>query len=398
MTKDSHALPELHPRPGCGRLRWFRRSLVLTALGQFGTEALGGLAPGIVRFPGGWAPVLTPDSPGYLEAATRLPALPSEYLTKVVYLLLLRGDQALSLGGWGIILLQFIGLALAGAVVGRAVAIHHGDRAAFLAVAVLVLNPQISQWVKAVLTDSLFISLVVILAIQLSRFLEERTSVLLPLGIALSLVFLRPNGIGAALAALLVVTWSMERFRVAASLSAIALASVVVLGSPAFQSPGGENNTLADRTYEGLVIWMGEDDVTTPMPKPNEPDDVSNRGLIRYAASNPLPVARLGLLRIWWELVQVRPHYPLAVNVVVGLQMVLFYGLAGLGLRRNSSSTLTHATCAMTVGLLLVIGATWAIAEGRFGWAILAMWSPLVGIGAERLMQRAPWARNGSGG
>jgi len=125
---------------------------------------------------------------------------------------------------------------------------------------------------------------------------------------------------------------------------------------------------------------------------------VSNRGLIRYAASNPLPVARLGLLRIWWELVQVRPHYPLAVNGVVGLQMVLFYGLAALGLRRNRSPTLTHVTSAMTVGLLLVIGATWAIAEGRFGWAILAMWSPLVGIGAETLMQRAPWARNRSGG
>jgi len=282
-------------------------------------------------------------------------------------------------------------------VVGREVAIHHGDRAAVLAVAVLVLNPQISQWVKAVLTDSLFISLVVILAIELSRFLEERTSVLLPVGIAASLVFLRPNGIGAALAALLVVTWSMQRFRIVASLSVIALASLVVLGSPAFQSPGGENNTLAVRTYEGLVIWMGEDDITTSMPMPSEPDDVSNRGLVRYATANPLPVIRLGLLRIWWELIQVRPHYPLAVNGVVGLQMLFFYGLAVLGSHHNRSPALTHATSAMTVGLLLVIGATWAIAEGRFGWAALALWSPLVGIGAEALIQRSPWERNPSG-
>lgn len=92
MTKDSDALAKSHPRPSGGRLIWFRRSFVLTALGQFGTQVLGGLGLGVVRFPGGWAPVLTPDSPGYLEAAARLPALPTEYLTKVVYLLLLRGD------------------------------------------------------------------------------------------------------------------------------------------------------------------------------------------------------------------------------------------------------------------------------------------------------------------
>lgn len=382
-------------RADAGPTRWLGRVAALVLIGQVGVQMLGRLAPSSVRFPGSFGPVLTPDSPGYLQAAAELPAIRAEHLTKTLYLLLLRLDQALSLEGWGVVLLQLVVLALAGTAVATLVARHHGDRAAVLAAAVLVMNPQISQWARAILTDSLFISLVVVLAVVLARFLELRTSPLPPLLLGTALVFLRPNGLGALVGVIAVAILRMRRFRAVTALVSIALLATVLMLAPGFQTPGGEENTLAARTYEGLVIWMGEDDVRIAMPAPAQPDDLTNAGLVRYAAAHPLAVLRLGLLRVGWELIQIRPHYPTAVNGVVALQMLALAVLALMGLRRNVQASLGPAVLALSAGLLLVIAGTWAIAEGRFGWAVLAMWSPWVGTGADALLERLRPGRAG---
>lgn len=378
-----------------GLARWVGPVAALVIIGQVGVQMLGRIAPGAVRFPGAFGPVLTPDSPGYLQAASELPAIRAEYLTKTLYLLLLRFDQALSLGGWGVVLLQLFVLTLAGTAVATLVARHHGGRAAVLTAAVLVMNPQISQWAQAILTDSLFISLVVVLAVLLARFLELRTSPLPPLLLGAALVFLRPNGLGALVGVVVVVILRMRRLRAVTALLSIAVVAAVLLLAPGFQTPGGEENTLAARTYEGLVIWMGESDVRIAMPEPAQPDDLTNAGLVRYAAANPLAVLQLGLLRVGWELIQIRPHYPAAVNGIVALQMLTLAVLGLIGLRRNVRASLGPAVVALSAGLLLVIAGTWAIAEGRFGWAVLAMWSPWVGIGADALLNLLRPGRSG---
>ena len=287
-------------------------------------------------------------------------------------------------------------LALAGAAIASLVARHHGDRAAVLAAAVLVMNPQISQWVQVIHTDSLFISLVVVLAVVLARFLELATSPLPPLLLGTALAFLRPNGLGALVGVIVVVILRMRRFRAVTALVSIAVVATVLLLAPGFQTPGGEENSLAARTYEGLVIWMGESDVRITMPAPAQPDDLTNAGLVRYAATHPLAVLRLGLLRVGWELIQIRPHYPTAVNGIVALQMLMLTVLALIGLRRNVRASLGPAVLALSAGLLLVIAGTWAVAEGRFGWAVLAMWSPWIGIGADALLERLRPGRSGS--
>ncbi len=379
-----------------GPTRWLGRVAALVLIGQVGVHTLGRIAPGFVRFPGIFGPVLSPDSKGYLQAAAELPALRTEYLTKTLYILLLRFDQELSLGGWGVVLLQLVMLALAGAAMASLVARHHGDRAAVLAAAVLVMNPQISQWVQVIHTDSLFISLSVVLAIVLARFLELRTSPLLPLLLGAALVFLRPNGLGALVGVIVVVILRMRRFRAVTAFVSIAVVATVLLLAPGFQTPGGEENSLAARTYEGLVIWMGESDVRITMPTPAQPDDLTNAGLVRYAATHPLAVLRLGLLRVGWELIQIRPHYPTAVNGIVALQMLMLTVLALIGLRGSVRASLGPAVLALSAGLLLVIAGTWAVAEGRFGWAVLAMWSPWIGIGADALLERLRPRRSGS--
>ena len=369
------------------------RVAALATIGQIGVQVLGAVVPNAVRYPGTWGPVLAPDSKGYLSAAAALPEMKPEQMTKILYLVLLRIDQGLSLGGWGVVALQFLVLVLAATVMASFVDQHFGRRAALLSASVLVLNPQITQWVRAILTDSLFMSLMVALSVVLARAIVNRGSVnrrsaVLLLLLSMTAVMLRPNGLGAAVGVAAVSIWGLKRHRLlVATAAVVALASVVIL-SPSLQTPGGQENTLAARTYQGLVIWMGEDDVTIPMPAPEDEGDITNAALLRYVLSYPVAVARLGSLRIWWELVQVRPHYPTLVNVLVGAQMFIFYALSAVGVRAFRRYGLNTAVLSLTAGLLLVVAGTWAIAEGRFGWAALAMWSPWVGLGADRVLVR----------
>lgn len=378
-----------------GRAPLIVGALALTLAGQVLLQVAGRLLPGAVRFPGPWVPTPTPDTSVLFAIASGLPDLKAENVTKVAYVIVLRLDAAIGLGGWGAIILQLLVLGLAAATMATYVGARYGHRAGLLAAAALTLNPQVAQWVKTMLTDSLFISLMVLLVLSLARSIDREA----PLGPVLLLasvaVLLRPNGLGAAVGVLFVIIASMRRRRVAAALLAMASIIAVVLFSPVFVTPGGDENTLAARTYDGLVVWADPYDVSTTMPRPVDPDDLSNTALLRYAVTNPLPVLGLGLRRVGWELIQVRGHYPRSANVVTALLVAGVVLLTLLGRREARGSSINRAIAAVSVGLALVIAATWAIAEGRFGWAVMATWSPLVGIGLDRLLD-GPRGRSGA--
>lgn len=356
---------------------------VLVLLGQVLLQVVGRLSAGSVRYPGPWVPTITGDSGVYLSAAERLPELPAHHATKVLYLLLLRIDAALGLAGWGVLAVQ-VGLLWAAAfVLIRYVSPRWGARAGLLSAAALTMNPNVAQWTKTIFTESVFIPMTVILTILLAGSIRHPEKRLGALTIALASAFVRPNGIGSLLGTTAVLSASLRRARLAVfAVSTAAIAAAVVL-SPAFQSPGGQENTLAARTYEGLVIWVDPDFVRVDMPDPDDPTDLTNRAVVSYALQHPVAVLGLGGRRVLAELTQVRAHYPATVNAVIVVQMVGFYLLAAIGLGRSRNDPVTRSIVAVSAGLLLVIAGTWAIAEGRFGWAMLATWSPWIGIGLD---------------
>lgn len=361
-------------------------ALGLTIAGQALIQVSGWLLPASVRFPGPWTPTRTPDSSVLLSVAAGLPELKPEHVTKLVYASILRMDIAAGFAGWGAIAVQLMALGAAAAATAVYVANRWGSRAGVLSAAALALNPQIAQWTKTLLTDSLFISLMVLLVLALARALDREGSAGLVVVLALTAVFLRPNGLGAAAGALFVSILAMRRHRVAAaSLSVVGLVAVVLF-SPVFITPGGEENSLAARTYDGLVVWADPHDVNITMPAPRDPEDLSNTALARYAVTNPLPVMSLGVQRVAWELIQVRGHYPRSANLVTVLIVTVVFVLSLLGARATRGASINRAIVGLSAGLALVIAATWAIAEGRFGWALMATWSPLVGIGLDRLL------------
>ena len=357
----------------------------LVLLGQVLLQIAGRLSPGSVRYPGPWAPTMTGDSGVYLSAAARLPELSPQHATKVAYLVLLRIDAGLGLAGWGVLIVQ-VGLLWAAALVlMRYLAPRWGSRAALLSAAVLTLNPNVAQWTKTIFTEPVFMPATVVLVVLLARSIERpaRLGRALAVTLALASVLVRPNGIGSLLGATAILSTTLRRARFAVFVIATAAIAAVVVLSPAFQSPGGDENTLASRTYEGLIVWVNPGYVMTDMPAPEDPADLSNRAVVGYALQHPVAVLRLGGQRVLAELTQVRAHYPPAVNGVIAVQMVGFYLLAAIGLGRSRKDPLTRSILAVSAGLLLVIAGTWAIAEGRFGWAMLATWSPWVGIGLD---------------
>ena len=50
----------------------------------------------------------------------------------------------------------------------------------------------------------------------------------------------------------------------------------------------------------------------------------------------------------------------------------------------QSKSKLIFATTLITIPSLIIIGFTWSIYEGRFGWWFLVSWIPLAAIGTQR--------------
>jgi hypothetical protein len=361
---------------------------VLVASGQIILQTAGRLFPSAVRYPGPWVPTATEDTGVYLAAAAELPNLQPHHWTKFLYLLFIRIDSSLGLDGWGLLVFQVLLLAGAGITVLRYVAVRWGRRAGLIGAAALVVNPNVAQWTKTIFTEAVFMPLVVLIVIAAAASLESSRLRPLVLVLAGLSVAVRPNGFGVALGTIAVLSFSLTRRRALSLAVGLALLALVAVFSPAFQTPGGDENTLAARTYEGLVIWVSPDFVRTAMPVPIDESDLSNSAVVRYALQHPIAVLRLGALRVFWEFVQVRSHYPTSINILVALQMIGFFALAGTGLMSAKSHPLTRSILAVSIGMLLVIAGTWAIAEGRFGWAVFAAWSPWVGIGGVALLRR----------
>ena len=95
------------------------------------------------------------------------------------------------------------------------------------------------------------------------------------------------------------------------------------------------------------------------------------------------------MTRVVVELAQVRPHYPNAVNVAVGSAMAFLLVALLLGAFHARARRLREVGITVALPLLLLIGATFAVPEGRYGWAPLVALLPLAGVGAERVLTAA---------
>ncbi len=335
--------------------------------------------------------LIAPDSRTYLSMAESIPSILSAPWPRWGYPSLLLVGDLLGNATLFIVLLQSVAAILAGFVLHTVSVRSSNEYGGIAASAALLLNPLTAQWVRFVHTDLLFLCLVVAavgLAVRHFDVGDRRgASGLVLVGIAATL--LRPNGVlvlGAAVACIVMARQQPRRSpaRLAQFLGVWVVTAVLLFAAADASGPPAEGS-IPSQLYGGVVV-EGTDHVrvTIAMPAAVNPEDDSLRAAASYAIRHPLATLRLGTARMLVEIAQVRRHYTSLTNLAVAAVMLLFFSLLAAGAFDPRSARLRRIGMYFSVPLLLLIGATFAVPEGRYGWAPLIALAPLAGVGAGR--------------
>jgi hypothetical protein len=334
--------------------------------------------------------ILSPDSRGYLTGSESLEAVQAwPWMRRgyplILFLLRQLGDPVTLA-----VLLHVLTLLIVSTLLYREVEQRASMLPALVAVAVLVLNPMTALWVRLVLTESLFFAGIMLLLILGHQAIEDRLSRLghiTAAGVAGLLPFLRANGI--FVSASLITTLLIAKLSGRTRVLAVASVWVVLLAFlPTFSATIGppSEGSLTRQLYDGVIIEGTENvRLAIAMPDPADESDESLSAAARYALDNPLAVARVGVARVGFESLQVRPHYPTVVNLAFGAAMLLYLTAALVGLRDSRSRGWRLLAGTFSIPLLILTAGTFAVPEGRYGWAFLLPLAPIAGIGSDRI-------------
>lgn len=354
---------------------WSKFSLILFLflVGQVTVSLLFDL-PGIVISRG--------DSFFYFSGASHIAELSPFERLYAGYVFILHFSQIISSSGILMVVIQSIFVFVA-AYAMFSMAEEYGDTmAGWISVSFYLLAPMLSQWTRYILTESIFYSLIVI-GLRLAT-LKVSWSHLPMIPVALLLIALRPNGIIIACAVLSIYVW-INFFRISIRISLIismwsccVLFGVLLLGGEGV-SGDSVQSSIFERTIEGNVIY-GVTELNVRMPQPDSVDR-SNLAYVKYILENPVANLKIGMLRVYWELKQIRPWYSTSLNLFLLVTMASFYSFSFIGCVRVWRKDLVKAIAILTLPSVVLISLTWAIWEGRFGWWFMVTWIPLFGIG-----------------
>lgn len=337
------------------------------------------------------------DTPRYTSAAEQLLAgepLPTQSLPYSGYVAVVAIMLALGAGMFGIVIAQAVTAALAAVALWRLGVRMAGGVAGIVAGLLFALNPLLVRWHSYVLTDSLYISMVAVLAL-LAVLAADRQGVWYGVAAAACLfaASLRPNG---WLLILVVGSYWLARSQWPVVLRAsLAVGLLVVLGAFAVASPifsaTAENVDASTALRDGVVIW-GWRGTDVQMPQPRD-DDMSG---LAYMAQEPVASVRLMLTRIARELSYVRPYYSRAHNAVGALYFLAVYAAAAAGLWATGNRHETGLLLAIVLAQLALIAVTFADYDGRFVLYLLPAVSVLAGAGVSAVAGRLAHAGQGA--
>jgi hypothetical protein len=325
------------------------------------------------------------DSAFYFAAASHATELSNFEKLYAGYIFSLRFSQIISSSGIFMVIIQTIFVILASYSMFSLAKDFGGLLAGWVSVSFYLLVPMLSQWTRYILTESIFYSLIII-GLRIATLKNHWTRfAMVPL--ILILILLRPNGVIIACAILSIYVFS-HITRKSMRVSLVSLIWMLGLffsvnstgGDPAIESV---QSSIFQKTLEGNVVY-GVHDLNYSMPKARSLER-STTAYIKYVIENPIPNLKIGILRVFWELKQVRPWYSQSLNLFIYLIMGAFYIFSLFGLVLISRNPMVRAIAILTFPSVVLIAITWAIWEGRFAWWFLVTWIPLFGIGVAKL-------------
>jgi hypothetical protein len=296
--------------------------------------------------------------------------------------------QETGAGLLGVVGFQIVVAAVAGAAVAALGVTLGGLLAGLVGAAFLLINPEVVRWHAYILTDSLYISAVVIVTFVVWRGAERGGRWYgLALLVLLPAATLRPTAF--LLLPVAAVFWGVRgvvtRDWIGVALGVIGAVGVVLLVfSPRVQGTAAQlpGNTLRS----GGVIYQ-EPAFRLEMPRDETPGSAGWLADLRYVRRHPGPTLALGARRIVVELAHVRPFYSVRHNVLIVAVIVPLYALALTGVAATWRHPLTHLLLGLIAAHLLFVAVTLADYDGRFLLHILGPLAVLAAAGVGSLVK-----------
>lgn len=296
--------------------------------------------------------------------------------------------QTIGAGLPGVVGLQIGVAVLAGWALVSLGAVLGGSLAGVVGAAFVLANPDVARWHTYILTDSLYISTVILAVWAMWRATERGGAwYVVALLILVPATTLRPSGL--VLVPVALVFWALrgavlrDRRGVALALVGIVGAGLFLWYSPLVQSTLGR--------FPGYMLRTGQVFYNDTTFSRAMPQDGSQHGLgfgndLAYVFRHPGASVALAARRVGIELAHVRPAYTTRHNLLIGLMVVPLYGLAALGAVTTWRHSLTHLLLVIIVGHLGLVAITLADLDGRFVLHVFGPLAVLAAAGVGRLV------------
>ena len=319
------------------------------------------------------------DSTRYLSGASNLltgQPFPLEQKRYLGYIAVVAMSRLVGTGERGIIIFQIGVMALATMALfdlGRQLS---GRAAGLLAAVFFIGNVDIARWNTYLLTDSLYISLVLFSTWLIHRAAERREAWWYAAGAAVVLfaALVRPHGwLLVPVAAVYWIARAKIGWRAKCGVALLVLIGFAggAIGLGAFgRAEQGEGPGTWLR--QGVIVW-GYDGWRVSMPPAvnDSGDDVAS--VVKYVLHHPWPAAKLAVARVAAELLHARPFYSSTHNLLVIAVGLIIYPLAVLGFLRLKRESLARLMAAIIGSHMLFVALTVADWDGRFLLYVLPM-------------------------
>lgn len=284
--------------------------------------------------------------------------------------------MATPLGEAGVVAGQLILSALAAVYMYKLCAHLYSPLAGYLAALFYIGFLKLHPWNVYILTDSLFISLIIISTYCL---LTART-VWQYAGAAALVLFtslLRPDGIAILAAAIvygLYRLYSKRHYQIVLAF----FAAILLLLPAAWYALGktASDEKLVDHYELGAIIWSYEPLYQTmPGTLPAYVEQMNNplAAIGAFVWAKPLFFAQIALTKLWYEIIHIRPFHTPLHNFLILITLIPLYVLAIMGWRRLEKRDAKVFFATLLLGKALIVAFTFADWTGRFLLHVLAI-------------------------
>jgi hypothetical protein len=337
------------------------------------------------------------DSGMYLDGALNLAGgqpLSVRQPSYAAYIAFLALVQSTGVGLIGVVAAQLAAACGAAVVVGKMAAQLAGHSAAVLAILMFAMDFDTNRWHAFILSDSLFLSLLVGSVWLVYRALPLRAGgMILAVVATLAAALVRPEGwflVPAAMLFWIAYGTSRIAIRVAAVAALVVAAGILTVAVAPRLSGNLAAVGPADMLRRGQTIW-DFDGWRVPMPADAVFDDgrASTADALVYGMRHPLSTAALMAARVAVHFAHVRPFFSGAHNAALVSWLMPVYLLTLSGLWRWWRHPMCRWVAMAIASQTLVVALTHADWDGRYLSHVLPLMYPLAAAALATALTKA---------